>query len=99
MPDVWGTLLERNLQFIQSRRIYNSLKERDPICAWTNGIANTSPQAIELIPSCSGQAHCNTPGSGYGYENTEFGCILAVIRVALIVFSLRSADAKFGKVV
>ena len=37
--DVWGTLLELGLQFVQRRRTRNSLKERDPICAWTNEIA------------------------------------------------------------
>ena len=39
VPDVWGTLLERGLQFVQRRHTRNSVKERDPICAWTNGIA------------------------------------------------------------
>ena len=37
--NVWGTLLERGLPFVQGRRICNLVKERDPICAWTNGIA------------------------------------------------------------
>ena len=39
VPDVWGTLLERGLRFVQRRRTRNSAKKRDPICAWTNGIA------------------------------------------------------------
>ena len=39
VPNVWGTLLERGLRFVQRRRTRNSAKERDPICAWTNGIA------------------------------------------------------------
>ena len=39
VPDVWGTLLEHGLRFVQRRRACNSAKERDPICAWTNGIA------------------------------------------------------------
>ena len=30
VPDVWGTLLERGLWFVQRR---NLVKERDPICA------------------------------------------------------------------
>ena len=34
-----GTLLEHGLRFAQKRRTRNSVKERDPICAWTNGIA------------------------------------------------------------
>ena len=39
VPDVWGTLLERGLRFVQRRRTRNLVKERDPIYAWTNGIA------------------------------------------------------------
>ena len=42
---------------------------------------NTSPQTIELNPNCLGQAHSNRPGTGYGYKNTEPGCILTVSRV------------------
>ena len=39
MPDVWGGLLGRSLRFVQWRRTQNLVKERNPICAWTNGIA------------------------------------------------------------
>ena len=39
MPDVWGTLLERGLLLVQRRCTRNSVKKQDPICAWTNGIA------------------------------------------------------------
>ena len=39
VPDVWGTLLVHGLRFAQRRHTRNSVKERDPICAWTNGIA------------------------------------------------------------
>ena len=39
VPDVCGTRLERGLRFVQRRRTRDSVKERDPICAWTNGIA------------------------------------------------------------
>ena len=39
VSDVWGMLLERGLRFVQRRRARNSAKKRDPICAWTNGIA------------------------------------------------------------
>ena len=42
---------------------------------------NTSPQAIEFNPSCSGQAHSSRPGTGHGYENTEPGCVFTVLRV------------------
>ena len=36
---LYGTLLVHGLQFAQRRHTRNSVKERDPICAWTNGIA------------------------------------------------------------
>ena len=39
VPDAWNTLLECGLRFAQRRLTCNSVKERDPICAWTNGIA------------------------------------------------------------
>ena len=39
VSDVWGTLLEHGLRFTQGRHTHNSVKEQDPICAWTNGIA------------------------------------------------------------
>ena len=36
---------------------------------------NTSPQAVELNPNSSGQAHPNRPDTGLGYKNTEPGSI------------------------
>ena len=33
------TLLRSGLRFVQGRRTRNWVKERDPICTWTNGIA------------------------------------------------------------
>ena len=51
MADAWKTLLGRNLGFVQGRRTRNSMKERDRICAWTNGIASSPYGAIELHPS------------------------------------------------
>ena len=39
VPNVRNTLLERGLRFVQRRRNRISVKERDPICAGTNGIA------------------------------------------------------------
>ena len=60
---------------------------------------NTSPQAVELNRSCSGQTHSNRSGPGPGYKNTEPGCILAIIFVPSLIRPLRSADAKSGKVV
>ena len=38
-PDVQATLLVHGLRFVQRHHTRNSVKERDPICAWTNGIA------------------------------------------------------------
>ena len=103
MSDVRGTLLERNLRFVQERRTCNSVKER----AYTfvreqMELANTNPLVIELDPSCSGQAHSdyyNRPGIGHGYESTEPRCILTVFRVPFTIRSMRGANAKFGKVV
>ena len=37
-------------------------------------LSNTSLQAIELNPSCLGQAHSNRPRTGHEYENMEPGC-------------------------
>ena len=60
---------------------------------------NTSYQAVELNLSFSGQAHTNRPGTGPGNKNMELGSILTVLCVPLIIFPLRSVDAKSGKVV
>ena len=51
---------------------------------------NTTPQTIELDPSCSGQAHSNRLATGPGYENMNPGCILCA---PFIIRSLRSPDA------
>ena len=40
---------------------------------------NTSPQAIELNPSCSEQAHFNRLDTGHGCESMEPGCTPAVL--------------------
>ena len=58
VPDVWDTLLqvERSLRFIQRRHTHNSM-ERDQILCMES--PNTSPQANELNPSCSGQTQSN----------------------------------------
>ena len=52
----------------------------------------------EINPSCLGQAQSNKPGTDSGYENTEPGCIFAVLRVPFIIL-LRSPDATSAKVV
>ena len=54
-PDVWGTLLERGLRFVQGRRTCNSVKERDPICALTMESPNTSSQAVHLTQAVRGK--------------------------------------------
>ena len=40
MSNVFGTLLERSLRFVQRRRTRNLVKEWDLTCAWTNGIVH-----------------------------------------------------------
>ena len=57
---VWGTLIRRGLRFVQWRRNRNSVKKRDPICEWTNEIAQHQSQAIKLDLSCSGQVLLKT---------------------------------------
>ena len=49
-----GHAVVHGLRFAQRRHTRNSVKERNPICAWTNGIAQYQPQAVELNPSYSG---------------------------------------------
>ena len=94
-------LLEHGLGFVQRRCTCNLEKERDLICAWTNGIAHnySSLQAIEFYLSSSAQADVIRPGTGPGYENTEPGCIYAVPHVPFIICLLRSADAKCSEIV
>ena len=53
---------------------------------------NSSPQAIEPNPSCSGQAHSKGPSTGPKNENTEYGCILEVIRALFMIRPLSRAD-------
>ena len=60
---------------------------------------NTSPQAVELNPSCLGQAHSNRLGTSPGYKKTEPGCKLTILHVPFIACPLISADSKSGKVV
>ena len=82
MSDVRGTLLERNLRFVQERRTCNSVKER----AYTfvreqMELANTNLLAIELDPSCSGQAH-----SDY-YSTIDLVLVMGMKARRLDVFS------------
>ena len=62
-------------------------------------LPNTSLQVVECNSNYSGQVHFNRPGTGFGYENTKPGCILAILRVSFVIRPLKSADAKYGKVV
>ena len=61
-------------------------------------LPNTSSQAIDFDPTCSRQVYSNKPGTDRRYENTDPGCVLAVLRVASIMLPLR-VDAKSGKVI
>ena len=78
VPDVWSSLLERGLRFVQRRRTCSSVKEQKPICPWTHEIVHTSPQAVELNLSCSGQAHSNRPDTGPG---TVLGMTTRILEV------------------
>ena len=98
VPDVWGTLLERGLRFVQRRCTRNSMKEQDPICAWINGIVPTpARRRLSSTQAVIGQVHPNSPGTGSRYKNTEPGCILTILRVPFMVCPLRSADAKTAR--
>ena len=70
--DVWSMLFKRGLQFVQRCHIHNFVKT--PFVHGQTKSPNTSPQAVELKPSCLGQAHTNKHGTGPGYKNTEPGC-------------------------
>ena len=84
---LWATLLGRGLQFVQCRR--TRLKSAKVLhCVWTMKSPNTSLQAIDLKPSCSGQAQFNRLGIGHGYESTEPECILTVFRVPSVIHQL-----------
>ena len=74
------------------------MKERDPFVQRQIKSPNTNPQAIKLNPSCSGQVHSNRPGTDYGYEITKPGCVLIVLSIPFIIYSIvpsitLSADA------
>ena len=60
---------------------------------------NISSQANVLNPSCLRQTQSSRRGTNPGYENTEPGCTLTVLRVPSVIYPLRSADDKSGKVV
>ena len=62
-------------------------------------LPNTSPQAIKLNPSCSGQVNCNKPGAGPEYENTEPECTFTIPYIPFMICPLRSPDVKSGEFV
>ena len=76
MHNVWGMLFGRGLRCAQRRRTRNLVKE------FVHGrmeSPNTSLQAIEFNPSCSGQAHSNMLGTDPpAYERTEPRCTVKV---------------------
>ena len=81
MPDLWGTLLERGLRFVQRLGTGNLLRSEIPFMYGQMESSNTSPQAVKLNLSCSEQAHYNRPGIGPGYENKQPGCLRVVLYV------------------
>ena len=85
LSDVWDTLLGRGLRFVHGCRTRNLVKERGLIFAWTNGIAPHQFEVIEPNPTCCGKAHSNRPGTIRGYEYTEPGCALTILRIPSII--------------
>ena len=67
------------LRFVQRHCTFNSVKEQDQFTEVPN-------------QSCLGQAYCNRPGTGSGYENMEPVCILTVLHVPSVIHPLRSMD-------
>ena len=60
---------------------------------------NASPQAIELNPKCSGQAHSKGPRTGPGNENREYGCAFRMLCSPFIIRPLSRADAQFRQII
>ena len=85
---LWNTLLRRGLPFVQWRRIRNSVKRRDPSVLGQMELLHTSLLAIDFNSSCSKQSHSNRLGTGHGYESTELRCILTVLCVPSVIYSL-----------
>ena len=73
VSDVWGTLLERGLRFVQRHRTCNLVKEETPFVHRRMKLPNINSEAIEPNPSCSGQAHSKRIVTSHGFENTEPG--------------------------
>ena len=58
---------------------------------------NAGPQAIELKPRCSEQAHSNWPRIGFENENMEYGRAFRIICAPSIICPLSRANAKINK--
>ena len=74
----------------------NPVKERDSIVL--NGqieSSNSSLQAIDLNPSCLKQAHSKRLGVGHGYESTDPGSTLTLLRVPSVIGLL--GDTRLGR--
>ena len=56
---------------------------------------NASPQAIELNPRCSVQAHFKGPRTDPGNENTAYGCAFRILCAPSIIPPLTRAGAQF----
>ena len=56
---------------------------------------NASPQAIELNPRCSGQAHFKGPRTAPWNESMEYGCAFGILCSLSIIRPLNRADAQF----
>ena len=85
MPDACHTLIECGLPFSQNIPLLIRCRIENTFVHGRMELPNTSSQAIEPNPSCSGQAQSNRPGTGYGYESTDPGCTLTVFRVPSIL--------------
>ena len=53
---------------------------------------DASPQAIDLNPRYSGQAHSKRSRTASGNKNMEYGCAFRVFRAPFIIRPLSHAD-------
>ena len=89
-------IIGRCRRCVQWRRILNSVKSKTPFGHGQMKLPKTSLQEIKFNPNCLGRARSNTD-TGFGYENTEPGCIFTVLHVPFAICQLRSSDAKLAK--
>ena len=93
VPNVWGMLLEQGLWFVCNAVLPIQLWSETPFVHGIMELSNCSLQVVELNSSCSGQAHSNKPGTGYGYESVGPGCTLTVLCISSVICPLRSTNA------